>query len=87
MALWLGWFLLYLLSLKTLYLIAVGSCDFDWGSKADGLQHPSRPPQAGGDSMNLLHSMIQAFTLGSWCSTGTGPQERCAASVLGGFED
>lgn len=87
MALWLGWFLLYLLSLKTLHLTAIGSCGFDWGNKADGLQHPPRPPWAGGDSMNLLLSMIQALILGSWCSTGTGPQERCAISVLGRFED
>lgn len=87
MALWLGWSFCIFCPLKLFYLTAVGSCDFDWGNKAYGLQHPSWPPRASGDSMNLLLSMIRALIRGSWCSTGTGPQELCAISILGGFED
>ena len=32
-------------------------------------------------------SVIKAFALGTWCSTGAGPQGGCAISIMGGFED
>lgn len=51
---WAGSFCI-LCPLQLSTLIPVGSCGFDGGSRADGLQCPSRPPRASG--LSVLHGI------------------------------